>query len=151
VERTKLDELVEAYEFVSLGGGFEEIYAYIHKTDGTVVVDDENVSGEPCSVENVGEDPSYLPIPDKYELDLGQRLVHKFIATELPDCSDKVYQIFRKRGAYSRYKDLLEREGALDKWYEYEAESTKQALREWCQANAIPIDDDISSELSDSL
>jgi hypothetical protein len=50
---------------------------------------------------------------------------------------DKVYSIYRKKGAYSRYKDLLDRLGLLDKWYNYEDQKKKTALKEWCKENSI--------------
>ena len=48
---------------------------------------------------------------------------------------------FRHRGAYARFKELLLSEGCLDKWYAYEAEATEQALRDWCRANEIQLDE----------
>lgn len=53
------------------------------------------------------EDPKYISIPHKNELDLGKRLVIEFVSDFLPTEMDRVYSIFRRRGAYSRYKDLL--------------------------------------------
>jgi len=52
---------------------------------------------------------------------------------------NRVYSIFHRKGAYSRYKDLLERKGLLDEWYEYENERQKAALKEWCRENNIEI------------
>ena len=49
-------------------------------------------------------------------------------------------RIFHKRGAYARFKDLLQRKNALDRWYDFEAEATEAALREWCEINGITIE-----------
>ncbi|MBN1931551.1 MAG: hypothetical protein JW786_08095 [Desulfobacterales bacterium] len=46
-------------------------------------------------------------------------------------------RIFRSRGAYSRFKSLLDSAGLLDKWYEFEAEQTKSRLRQWCVENGL--------------
>jgi hypothetical protein len=58
-----------------------------------------------------------IEIPHKNDLDLGQRLVFEFISTHLPDEYHRVQQIFRRRGAYGRFKDFLESRGLLESWY----------------------------------
>ena len=60
----------------------------------------------------------------------------------MPGDVDYVSGIFRKAGTYSRFKNLLERRGTLEKWYEYEATATEKALREWCEVNSPEIKKD---------
>ena len=48
--------------------------------------------------------------------------------------------MFDRRGAYARFKDLLLRKKALDRWYDFEAKATEAALREWCEINGITIE-----------
>jgi hypothetical protein len=78
-------------------------------------------------------------IPDKKELDLGKALVFDFARQFLPDEYDEIRRIFSKRGAYARFKDLLARTRALDRWYDFENKATEKALREWCEANGLEI------------
>jgi hypothetical protein len=82
----------------------------------------------------------YIAVPHKNDLDLGKRLVLKFAAEFLADEYDYVRQIFSRRGAYARFKDLLDRHGKLQQWHDYEDRAKKEALREWCQDNEIEID-----------
>jgi hypothetical protein len=44
-----------------------------------------------------------------------------------------------RRGAYRRYKDLLVRRGALERWYGFSNKSEETALREWCAENGIEL------------
>jgi hypothetical protein len=81
----------------------------------------------------------YLAIPHKNDLDLGRDLVLRFVEQQLPARFDQVEGYFRRKGAYARFKDLLEREGFLELWYAFEADSTKSALRQWCAENGIQI------------
>ena len=81
-----------------------------------------------------------VEIPHKNDLDLGRNLVFEFVGEYLPDDFERVRKIFRRRGAYSRYKDLLERRGLLQKWYEVENNREEAALREWCEENEIELD-----------
>jgi hypothetical protein len=165
----KWDELLEAYEFVS-ASGIIEMRAWVCRASGKFFLLDSDTSepleedefdeeeeGEPAEdAESAGQtgadDPDklpadildedkYLPIPDKKELDLGSRLAFAFIRESLPRDYDEVRRIFSKRGAYSRFKALLARRKALDQWYDFEQKATEEALQQWCEDNAVEIEE----------
>ena len=137
---TKLQQLELAYDYVSSNGGLGEAYAYVSKKDGSIVYDDYEVSGEPsCPVEDIQEDDDWVQVPDKIDLDLGNRLVFRFVASVMPDDYENIRDIFRAKGAYSRYKDYLENRGKLEEWYKFEESETREALFDWCAANSVPI------------
>ena len=85
------------------------------------------------------DDGKYVSIPDKRELDLGKPLVLDFAREFLPDDYDEVRHIFRRRGAYRRYKDLLVRRGTLERWYDFSNKAEEAALLEWCVENGIEL------------
>jgi len=85
------------------------------------------------------DDEKYIAIPDQRELDLGKPLVLDFAREFLPDDYDEVHHIFSGRGAYRRYKDLLVRRGALERWYDFSNKAEETALREWCVENGIDL------------
>ena len=85
------------------------------------------------------DDEKYIAIPDKRELDLGKPLVLNFARKFLPDDYDEVRYIFSRRGAYRRYKELLVRRDALERWYDFSNKSEAAALREWCAENGIDL------------
>jgi hypothetical protein len=87
------------------------------------------------------DEDKYLPVPDKRELDLGSRLPFAFTRQFLPGDYEGVRRIFSKRGAYSRFKDLLADRKALDQWYQFEQKATEEALRDWCIDNALEIEE----------
>jgi len=84
----------------------------------------------------------FLPVPDKKELGLGKPLALAFTREFLPDDFDDVRQFFSRRGAYARFKGLLDQRGALAQWYAFEAKAEEQALREWCELNSIEVSDE---------
>ncbi|MBP0115266.1 MULTISPECIES: hypothetical protein [Bradyrhizobium] len=57
----------------------------------------------------------------------------------LPDDFDDVRYFFSKRGAYPKFKALLARRGAIDRWHAYENKAIEQALRERCALHEIEI------------
>ena len=88
------------------------------------------------------ESEEYLDIPHKQDLDLGTNLVFDFVSKFIPDKYDDVNRIFNNKGAYRRFKALLESLGKLEKWYDFENERTKLALLEWCKENNLIISDE---------
>lgn len=74
-------------------------------------------------------------VPGKYDLNLGRGLVIDFAYRHISDDIDRVQGYFRRSGAYSRFKDILDRRGLLERWYEFEEEAKERALREWGEEN----------------
>jgi len=138
----KFDDILNSFEFVSSSGGDNQ--AFLCRRTGKTIWHSE--SGDLDDLEeplpdNVDEDDNYVAIPSKHDLDLGTRLVFAFVREALPESYDEVSRIFSKKGAYGRFKDLLARRHALERWYDYEAKATERALREWCEDNSIELAD----------
>jgi hypothetical protein len=87
--------------------------------------------------EDIDDPEKYITIPHKNELDLGRSLVTEFTSTYMPEELDRIRAIFSSKGAYSKYKSFLEKKGLLDKWYQYENERQKTALKQWLVDNNI--------------
>jgi hypothetical protein len=134
----KFSDLVDAYDWVSAGAPFENA-AYLDKVTGAVYLSSELVDVDSELPEDYEDESKYISVPHKFDLDLGKSLALQFIEEMLPDKSDQAHAFFRKRGAYSRFKDLLEREGLLDDWYKYEEEAIKSALYEWAEENDLEV------------
>lgn len=136
-----LDELLDAYEWLSASylGTFQP-EAYVRRSDGRIFLRADEFDSEGLDddlPEDLGDEDLYAAVPGKRDLDLGSVLALRFARDCLPTHYPKVEDIFRARGAYSRFKSLLERAGKLDDWYRYEEEATEQALREWCEDNGF--------------
>lgn len=133
------DDIENAFLFASMGPQFTH-YAYLCRETGKIYYESE--MGDSDELPEDIEDPEkYITIPHKNELDLGRALVIEFTEKYLPEEVDKVNLFFRRKGAYSRYKDFLERRGLLKDWYEFENERQTAVLREWCRENNIEIKD----------
>lgn len=134
----KYDELSLAFEFVSAGLPMEH-NAYISIDTGQIYwISDLNPTEEEIP-DDLETSDRYIAIPHKNELGLGRNLALRFVAQELPQCYERAKAFFRSRGAYARFKQLLEFEGVLEKWYEFEEESVEKALRNWCAENSIQL------------
>jgi len=134
----KIDTLLDAFEFVSADSPFED-EAYLCLEAGTIHYHSELCDLEEALPEDIDNTEKYIAIPHKNDLELGKRLALRFVAHALPDALDDAYDMFRRKGAYSRFRALLERRNVLEQWYAHEEEAKKEALRGWCEANGIEI------------
>jgi hypothetical protein len=88
---------------------------------------------------DIVDEKECISIPHTRELDLGAPLVLDFAREFLPVDYNEVRHIFSRRGAYRRYKDLLVRRGALERWCDFSNKAEKAVLREWCAENGIDL------------
>jgi hypothetical protein len=131
-------DIEEAYLFVNAGPEFEH-NAVLCKDTGEIYYasgDDDEMT----LPDFVDGNDSCIEIPHKNELNLGTRLVFDFVAQHCPDLSDQIRQMFSRKGAYSRFKDILDEKHLLNAWHDFEDARRAQALRQWCADNGIEVD-----------
>jgi hypothetical protein len=138
--RIKFSVLKEAFMFADFGAT-EGNYAYIGRRDGKIYFESDDEELNEGIPDDIAESDDYLQLPDKRDLDLGNRLAFNFAADVMPDYYDDVRDMFRGKGAYRRFRDFITRKGKLEAWYEDENEATEAALRDWCEANDIELED----------
>ncbi len=112
---------------------------YLCRTNGKTYLQDDGTGIYDDLPDDFETSDDYIEIPHKHDLDLGRELVCEFVNKNAPALSRKVDEVFSRRGAYQRYKSLLERHGLLDDWYRYEQTETEAALKEWCKFNSIDL------------
>jgi hypothetical protein len=127
----KFSDIQDAFLFVS-SAGYGMNTAILCKDTGQILYRSEisDLDWDMC-----------IEIPHRNDLDMGQNLIFEFVKMRLPDDYHHVQQIFRKRGAYRRFKDFLETKGLLEMWYDFESKREEQALRQWCVKNEIELSD----------
>jgi hypothetical protein len=136
----KWADLGLAFDFVS-AGGLGENEAYLDRQSGKIYWRSDYADPAEEPLPHNLDDERYVAIPHKNELDLGKPLVFDFVGQFLPDDYEEVRRIFSRKGAYGRFKDLLVRRHALERWYDFESKTQEAALREWCADNGIEISD----------
>lgn len=134
----KFEDLLDAFEFVSAGQPMEH-EAYLCIETGVIFYHSEFGDNEEPVPDDIDDAEKYLALPHKNDLDLGKRLALRFAEEYLVDVVDDVHQLFRHKGAYGRFKNLVERRGVLQQWYDFEDRSRKEKLRQWCEDNEIEV------------
>ena len=130
-------DIQDAFFFVS-SAGYGMHSAVLNKDAGRLHYRSDIGDLDELSDEDLDWD-ACIDIPHKNDLDLGQELVFEFVTDHLPDEYDQVQHFFRRRGAYSRFTDLLESKRLLQTWFDFENEREEQALRQWCRDYDITI------------
>jgi hypothetical protein len=137
--QVKYDDIESAFYYVS-SAGYGLNSAYLDVKTGKIFYRSELTGTDELNEDDAGTVP-LIAVPHKNDLGLGQSLVFEFVEDNLPDAYDEVRQLFRKRGAYSRYKELLSSRGMLEAWHGFEQDRTQKVLRTWCEQNEVPLAD----------
>ena len=66
-------------------------------------------------------------------------IMQDFIYDEIPagGVRDQFESAIRGRGAFRRFRNLAERLGIINEWYEYKEKAQKQLAIEWCEENGF--------------
>jgi hypothetical protein len=134
----KFDDLLAAYEWVSSSSPAEN-EAFVSRITGNVYWSSSMIDLDEELPNDIEDGSIYATVPHKYDLNLGKNLVLTFAEEQLADSYETVSTIFRQRGAYGKFKDLLERKGHLDAWYKYETDAIELALRKWAAEQRLLI------------
>jgi Uncharacterised protein family (UPF0158) len=132
-------ELLEAFEFVSSAPD-GEVKTYLHKITGKVYWQSDLIDDLEPLPDDIDSD-YYLVLPDKRDLELGRQLVFDFIDEHLPDESDEIRAVFRRKGAYSTFKYILDKNNLRETWHDFETKAQERALREWCKDQGITLEE----------
>ncbi len=132
------DDILTAFEFINIGEADNS--AFLCRETGEMFWHSESGGDFDELPDDIDDGAKYLALPSSRDLDLGKPLVMRFAEEEFADHYDEVAAIFSRSGAYRRFKDLLTRERALDKWYDFEAAAKEKALREWCAENGVAVE-----------
>lgn len=139
--RFKFSDVEDAFFYVS-SGPMATNSALLCKETGEIYYHSEYLVDEENGIpEEAYDREDCVAIPHKNELDLGRDLVFEFVREHIPGDMERVRDIFRRKGAYGRYKELLAERDLLESWYEFENTRQAEALREWCKDEGIELVD----------
>lgn len=132
------DDLESALHWVSAAAPSENA-AYVSRETSRIFYSSIRYDTDDDLPEDVDDATLYCAVPHKNDLDLGRDLAYRYVEEKLPQEYRTVREYFHRRGAYARYKDLLERSGHLEAWYEYERSATESALLAWAEACGLDV------------
>lgn len=131
------DAIDDAFHYISDAPPGERT-AVVHRITGRVFLAslkagfDERPPG-------AASDPDYVTIPRRQDLDPGKPLVLEFVRSHCPAELARVEALFNRPAAFRNFKDLLRRQRLLDSWQVFEGQRIEALLRQWCQAQGLPL------------
>jgi hypothetical protein len=138
----RIEDIAEAFDFANTNGYMGEFRAFVCKQTGKIHYDFPDAAEVDDELpDDIDDEEKYIALPDKRDLGLGKPLALDFAREFLPDDFDAVRSYFDRRRAYPKFKALLARRGAIDRWHAFEAKATEEALRDWCAVHSIEIVD----------
>ncbi len=79
----------------------------------------------------------YLPLPEKYDFN-EYRIIEKFISSvPVRKQAEMLSQAIHGKGAFRRFKDMLERLGLIDQWFKFREQKLREFVEFWCTENKI--------------
>lgn len=135
----KLQDLIDAFDWVSADGGFENA-AYVCRQSGKIYwVGEGGALGDEELPDDIEDGALYVAVPHKRELDLGRMLALRFVEAHVPAAYERAQRYFARPGAYGHFKHMLGELGKLNAWYQYEQQAIADALQNWAEENELTI------------
>jgi len=148
--KVKIDDIIDAVDFDNdMSGSFLNT-----KTDQVFMFTDEELHAAQrdedlsdsaewyCEAvvraKHYLENPDdYLSLPEKYDFN-EYRIIEKFIARVIvAKQSEMLFQSIHGKGAFRRFKAVLEKLGLTDEWYKYRGQKLREFVEFWCRENKI--------------
>lgn len=151
----KLNRIIEAIELQT-----DESSAYLDRKTGDVIVfqeeeldaaeDQEPIEEYPewqrdtikKAREFIDREEDFLSLPTKYDIDEYKIMEDFCRAVEDGDICEDLCNSIHGKGAFSRFRNVIERYKMEDEWYKYRDGAIRQIATDWCKANDIQYSDD---------
>jgi hypothetical protein len=79
----------------------------------------------------------YLELPSKYELDEYQIMERFVYSIPIEEQKEEMLNLIQGKGAFSRFREGIERFLLKDKWYKYRDSEIVKFAEDWCKENDI--------------
>ncbi len=136
----RFDDLLAGFDLVSVEPTENE--AYVSRRTGLVHWASEFMDLDDELPQDIDDASVYVAVPSKADLGLGRALALQFTRDFMPNAYGQASAYFHHRGAYAKFKALLDRHDLLDAWHAHEAEAVERALRAWAAEQGIRLGPD---------
>jgi hypothetical protein len=150
--KIKLSEIVESMDCQS-----DEITAYLNRENGKIeVVPDEPTDAiedgeeqedaneflatggeEACIVREIIQGKNWIPLPSKFDIHDYQIMEDFCLSQKDPTQRDRLLNAIQGRGAFARFKGIVQQLGLLEKWYEFKKTEYSEIAKQWCEQNGV--------------
>ena len=149
--KVKLDDLMEPFEFAN-----ESQPYFLNRSTGEIhlIPEDFQIFGDDDDfLENdlpdwekefvpiykdIKENPdNYIAFPDQFDINMYSIMERFTLSLKDTKMRDVIYHAMKGSGAFSRFRDSLDRFGITDEWYKYKDQALRELAVVWCRGNDI--------------
>lgn len=151
--KVKLLSIVEGIEFQG-----DESHSYLNiKTGEVVLIADEEIRAAESN-EDVSEhagwyieaierakqllinEQDYILLPSKYDFHEYRHIERFILSLPIEEQREELFSLIKGKGAFSRFREGLDRFLLSDKWHQYRDKALLEFARDWCHNNEIEIE-----------
>lgn len=114
--------------------------AWVCRDTGKVYLRSDEIGQETEALpDDIDTSDRYLAVPGSRDLDLGHALAFAFTEAYMGKDDDRVRTMFRRKGAYGQFANLVAERGLREQWHRFRDEQIRAALRAWCEENGMQL------------
>lgn len=109
------------------------------ETGESVFLADELITGfdnEGLEDEIDGNPERYLRLPTKFEIH-EYHIMEEFIWSLKGENASELEHAIKGRGAFRRFKDMIDRMGITQQWYDFQSEYYRKLSIKWCEEHNL--------------
>ena len=115
----------------------EDCFYYNKETGELEYFNYEHENPNDLDIEEVEDDEKFIRLPDKFDINDYGILKDFMFAQEDREIRDALYDIIHSKGVFKKFRQVVERFGILEKWYEFYAKAYEDIVKEWCEENGL--------------
>ena len=128
----KIREIMDGMEMVD-----DQTTVYYDTKTGQLILDcDASYGLNEVSSEELANNKRYLQLPDRFEIN-EYHMVEAFIADQSEENANRLFRAIQGRGAFRRFKDLIDELGLSEAWYEFRENCYRDRAVRWCLGNDL--------------
>ena len=124
-----------AQELQTLSG--EDCFYYNKITGELEYFNREQENPNDLDIDEIDEDENVVALPSKYSIDDYGIMKDFMFAQKDKKIHDAIYDSIHQKGAFRKFRQVVEQYGILQKWYEFKDKEYEDIVKEWCEKNGL--------------
>ena len=131
--KVKLKEIAQELQTLS----DEDCFFYNKITGELEYFNSEQENPNDFDIDEIDEDENFVALPSKYSIDDYGIMKDFMFAQKDKKIHDAIYDAIHQKGAFRKFRQVVEQTGILQKWYEFRNKEYEDIVKEWCETNGL--------------
>lgn len=113
-------------------------YFFYDKTTGELEwFNENNENPNDLEIDDIENDPNYVALPTKFDFDDYGIMKDFMFAQEDEKIRNEINDAIHRRGAFGNFRNVVERYGLLQTWYDFKQAEYEDHVKDWCEVNGL--------------